>query len=95
VSIKKNVASPANTKSAAPEVDLFASTEPDFFTSAPTTNSGGFDPFAAAPVAAPVTAPASVNNSIELIQLAQIVKDYGVNITVSVTSTGTEVKMSK
>ena len=49
----------------------------------------------AAPVAAPVTAPASVNNSIELIQLAQIVKDYGVNITVSVTSTGTEVKMSK
>jgi transposase-like protein len=47
------------------------------------------------PVAAPVTAPASVNNSIELIQLAQIVKDYGVNITVSVTSTGTEVKMSK
>ena len=49
----------------------------------------------AATPAAPVTAPASVNNSIELIQLAQIVKDYGVNITVSVTSTGTEVKMSK
>ena len=48
-----------------------------------------------APVAAPVSAPASVNNSIELIQLAQIVKDYGVNITVSVTSSGTEVKMSK
>ena len=44
---------------------------------------------------APVATPASVNNSIELIQLAQIVKDYGVNITVSVTSTGTEVKMSK
>jgi hypothetical protein len=49
----------------------------------------------AAPVAAPVTAPASVNNSIELIQLAQIVKDYGVNITVNVTANGTEVKMSK
>lgn len=49
----------------------------------------------ATPVTAPVTAPASVNNSIELIQLAQIVKDYGVNITVCVTSTGTEVKMSK
>lgn len=48
-----------------------------------------------APVATPVTAPASVNNSIELIQLAQIVKEYGVNITVCVTSTGTEVKMSK
>ena len=48
-----------------------------------------------APVAAPASAPASVNNSIELIQLAQIVKDYGVNITVSVTSSGTEVKMSK
>ena len=46
-------------------------------------------------VAAPVAAPASVNSTIELIQLAQIVKDYGVNITVSVTSTGTEVKMSK
>jgi hypothetical protein len=44
---------------------------------------------------APVSAPASVNSSIELIQLAQIVKDYGVNITVSVTSAGTEVKMSK
>lgn len=48
-----------------------------------------------APVATPVTAPASVNNSIELIQLAQIVKEYGVNITVCVTSTGTEVKISK
>jgi len=47
------------------------------------------------PVPAPVAAPVSVNNSIELIQLAQIVKDYGVNITVSVTATGTEVKMSK
>lgn len=47
------------------------------------------------PVRAHVSAPASVNNSIELIQLAQIVKDYGVNITVSVTSSGTEVKMSK
>jgi hypothetical protein len=46
-------------------------------------------------VAAPVSAPASVNNSIELIQLAQIVKEYGVNITVNVTATGTEVKMSK
>lgn len=43
----------------------------------------------------PVSSPASVNNNIELIQLAQIVKDYGVNITVSVTSNGTEVKMSK
>lgn len=50
---------------------------------------------APAPVAAPIAAPTSVNNSIELIQLAQIVKDYGVNVTVSVTSTGTEVKMSK
>jgi hypothetical protein len=49
----------------------------------------------AATSAAPVTAPASVNNSIELIQLAQIVKDYGVNITVNVTANGTEVKMSK
>jgi hypothetical protein len=48
-----------------------------------------------APVAAPVATPASVNNSIELIQLAQIVKDYGVNITVNVTANGTEVKMSK
>jgi hypothetical protein len=46
-------------------------------------------------VPAPVTTPASVNSSIELIQLAQIVKEYGVNITVSVTSSGTEVKMSK
>jgi hypothetical protein len=43
----------------------------------------------------PSAAPASVNSTIELIQLAQIVKDYGVNITVSVTSAGTEVKMSK
>jgi hypothetical protein len=48
-----------------------------------------------APVVTPVSAPASVNNSIELIQLAQIVKEYGVNITVNVTATGTEVKMSK
>lgn len=48
-----------------------------------------------APVAAPSATPASVNNSIELIQLAQIVKDYGVNITVNVTANGTEVKMSK
>ena len=46
-------------------------------------------------IPAPMSAPASVNSSIELIQLAQIVKDYGVNITVSVTSAGTEVKMSK
>lgn len=45
--------------------------------------------------AAPVSAPVSVNNSIELVQLAQIVKDYGVNITVNVTANGTEVKMSK
>lgn len=49
----------------------------------------------AGPSATPSATPASVNNSIELIQLAQIVKDYGVNITVSVTSTCTEVKMSK
>ena len=48
-----------------------------------------------APSATPVATPASVNNSIELIQLAQIVKDYGVNITVNVTANGTEVKMSK
>lgn len=40
-------------------------------------------------------APASVNNNIELIQLAQIVKDYGVSITVDVTTNGTEVKMSR
>jgi hypothetical protein len=46
-------------------------------------------------VPAPVTTTASVNSSIELIQLAQIVKEYGVNITVNVTSSGTEVKMSK
>ena len=46
-------------------------------------------------VTAPSATPASVNNSIELIQLAQIVKDYGVNITVNVTANGTEVKMSK
>ena len=49
----------------------------------------------AAPVATPVATSVSVNNSIELIQLAQIVKDYGVNITVNVTANGTEVKMSK
>lgn len=48
-----------------------------------------------APSATPSATPASVNNSIELIQLAQIVKDYGVNITVNVTANGTEVKMSK
>ena len=48
-----------------------------------------------APSATPIATPASVNNSIELIQLAQIVKDYGVNITVNVTANGTEVKMSK
>lgn len=48
-----------------------------------------------APVATPSATSASVNNSIELIQLAQIVKDYGVNITVNVTANGTEVKMSK
>ena len=46
-------------------------------------------------VTAPSATPTSVNNSIELIQLAQIVKDYGVNITVNVTANGTEVKMSK
>ena len=49
----------------------------------------------ATPSATPIATPASVNNSIELIQLAQIVKDYGVNITVNVTANGTEVKMSK
>lgn len=49
----------------------------------------------AAPIATPVATSVSVNNSIELIQLAQIVKDYGVNITVNVTANGTEVKMSK
>ena len=32
-------------------------------------------------------------NSIELEELAKLVKSYGVNITVSVTSSGTEVKM--
>jgi hypothetical protein len=32
-------------------------------------------------------------NSIELEDLAKLVKSYGVNITVSVTATGTEVKM--
>jgi hypothetical protein len=44
-----------------------------------------------------ITSPSTgtISNTIELIQLAQIVKDYGVNITVSVTSSGTEVKMSK
>lgn len=41
-----------------------------------------------------VSAPAPTN-SIELAQLAQIVKDFGVNITLSVTSEGTEVRMSK
>lgn len=41
-----------------------------------------------------VPAPAPTN-SIELEQLAQIVKDFGVNITMSVTSEGTEVRMSK
>ena len=41
-----------------------------------------------------VPAPAPTN-SIELAQLAQIVKDFGVNITMSVTSEGTEVRMSK
>ena len=41
-----------------------------------------------------VPAPATTN-SIELAQLAQIVKDFGVNITMSVTSEGTEVRMSK
>lgn len=41
-----------------------------------------------------VSAPAPTN-SIELEQLAQIVKDFGVNITMSVTSEGTEVRMSK
>jgi transposase-like protein len=46
-------------------------------------------------VPAPVSTPASVNSSIELIQLAQIVKEYGVNITVNVTSSGTEVKMTR
>jgi transposase-like protein len=35
----------------------------------------------------------STINSIELEDLAKLVKSYGVNITVSVTSTGTEVKM--
>ena len=41
-----------------------------------------------------VPAPATTN-SIELAQLAQIVKEFGVNITMSVTSEGTEVRMSK
>jgi len=41
-----------------------------------------------------VSAPAPAN-SIELAQLAQIVKEFGVNITMSVTSEGTEVRMSK
>lgn len=41
-----------------------------------------------------VSVPAPTN-SIELVQLAQIVKDFGVNITMSVTSEGTEVRMSK
>lgn len=43
-------------------------------------------------VSVPAPAP---SNSIELAQLAQIVKDFGVNITMSVTSEGTEVRMSK
>jgi len=43
-------------------------------------------------VSVPAPAPA---NSIELAQLAQIVKEFGVNITMSVTSEGTEVRMSK
>lgn len=43
-------------------------------------------------VSDPAPAP---SNSIELAQLAQIVKDFGVNITMSVTSEGTEVRMSK
>lgn len=43
-------------------------------------------------VSVPAPAP---TNSIELAQLAQIVKDFGVNITMSVTSEGTEVRMSK
>lgn len=47
------------------------------------------------PVSTTKSPSTSVNNNIELTQLAQIVKDYGVNITVSVTSDGTEVKMSK
>jgi len=41
---------------------------------------------------APVTQTTTIN-SIELEDLAKIVKSYGVNITVSVTSSGTEVKM--
>jgi len=43
-------------------------------------------------VSVPAPAPA---NSIELAQLAQIVKEFGVNITMSVTSEGTEIRMSK
>jgi hypothetical protein len=42
-----------------------------------------------------VSVPSHSSNAIELTQLAQIVKEFGVNITVSVTSEGTEVKMSK
>lgn len=41
---------------------------------------------------APMTQTATIN-SIELEDLAKLVKSYGVNITVSVTSSGTEVKM--
>jgi transposase-like protein len=41
---------------------------------------------------APVTQTTTIN-SIELEDLAKLVKSYGVNITVSVTSSGTEVKM--
>jgi len=43
-------------------------------------------------VSVPAPAP---SNSIELAQLAQIVKEFGVNITMSVTAEGTEVRMSK
>jgi len=43
-------------------------------------------------VSVPAPAPA---NYIELAHLAQIVKEFGVNITMSVTSEGTEVRMSK
>jgi len=42
-----------------------------------------------------VSVPSHSSNAIELTQLAQIVKEFGVNITVSVTSEGTEVRMSK
>jgi len=42
-----------------------------------------------------VSVPSHSSNAIELTQLAQIVKDFGVNITMSVTSEGTEIRMSK